>query len=158
MEIKFSKKIIKPLNKWLAQNGFNTECVFEKDGVFQYDPNDNIIIIPGTHIDEPDSLFMKCLRGLGLISDFDTITLSFLHELGHAQTLDLFTDKESAKCDDIKREYQFTIDEDSDDFYLEYWKVKDELLANKWAITYADCFTNKAQKVEDIFGKYLKIG
>lgn len=158
MKFKFSKKIIKPLNEWLAQNGFNTECVFEKNGVFQYDPDEDIIIIPGTHMDEPDSLFMKCLRGLGLTSDFDTTTLSFLHELGHAQTISLFTVKESNKCDRIKAKYAVTIDEDSDDFYLEYWKVKDELLANKWAITYADCFTDKAQKIEDIFGKYIKIG
>ena len=158
MEIKISRGIIEPLNKWLVHHGFEVECKYSKNGAFQYDPNCDIIIIPGTYDDDPDSLFMKCLRGLGLTSNFDTLTYSFLHELGHSQTTNLFTTKESQECDAIKDFFSIAIDEDDDDFYLKYWEVRDEKLANKWAVTYADTFPYKAQKIEEIIEKYVKFG
>ena len=135
MEIKISRGIIEPLNKWLVHHGFEVECKYSKNGAFQYDPNCDIIIIPGTYDDDPDSLFMKCLRGLGLTSNFDTLTYSFLHELGHSQTTNLFTTKESQECDAIKDFFSIAMDEDDDEFYLKYWEVRDEKLAKKRAVT-----------------------
>ena len=153
MDITFTKKSVKEINKWLKKCGFPTRCVLEKGQDMQYDPNDDLIILPKEYASWPDSLFMKCLRGLGLTSDFDTVTLSILHELGHAQTYHLFTAKEWAACNVEK----FFI-EGGEDGCFEYWAVRDELLANKWAITYADCFGKKVQRLEDIISDNVKFG
>ena len=159
MDFKISPKIIKPLNRWLRRYGFEAECVYKKNGVFQYDPNSDVITIPGNYNgDDYDSLFMRFLRSHGLTPDFDAITLSLLHELGHSQTQNLMTDEESEECDVIKSIYAITIDEDSDDFQFKYWEVKDEFMANTWAIMYANCFLNKVQNLENIFEKYVKFG
>lgn len=159
MDFKISPKIIKPLNQWLKRYGFEAECIYKKNGVFQYDPSSDIITIPGIYNgDDYDSLFMRFLRSHGLTPDFDAITLSLLHELGHSQTQSLMTDEESEECDVIKAVYSMTIDEDSDDFQFKYWEVKDEFMANTWAIMYANCFLNKVQNLENIFEKYVKFG
>ena len=150
MEIKFNKKIVKAINKWLKKYGFSTTCDMDKDEDMSYYSEEDMIILPAEYDNEPDRLFKKCLRGLGMKTNFDMTTLSILHELGHAQTLPLMTEEESDLCDGIKREYAVTIDEDSDDYHLEYWKVKDELMANKWAVMYADLFPEKVQALEDI--------
>lgn len=158
MEITYTKKLVKEVNKWLKKNGFTTRCVFDKETDLSYSPDEDLIYVPESYNGEPDSLFMRCLRNFGLTSDFDTITLSFLHELGHAQTLHLLTTKESKNCDVLKATYAIAIDEDDDDFYLKYWEVTDEVMANKWAVMYADCFEKKVQKLEEIIGENVKFG
>ena len=158
MANEISKDIIKPLNEWLWKNGFVTTCIYYEEGVLQYNPASDEIRIPTAYDDEPDRLLMKCLRKLGLKKRFKGFTMSILHELGHAQTLDLFTDKESKKCDDIKELYQDTIDENSDDYYLEYWKVKDEYAANSWAVMYANCFPKKVKELAKIIEENVNFG
>ncbi len=150
MEIRFTQKTVRAINRWLKKYGFSTTCDMDKDEVMSYCSEGDMIILPEEYDDEPDRLFRKCLRGLGMKTNFDMTTLSILHELGHAQTLPLMTEEESDICDGIKREYAATINEDSDDFQFEYWKVKDELMANKWAVMYADLFPEKVQALEDI--------
>ena len=158
MANEISMGIIEPLNEWLYANGFVTTCKYVEDGVLQYNPATDEIYIPTEYDDEPDTLFMKCFRKLGLKKKFKGFTMSILHELGHAKTLDLFTEEESAKCDDIKREYQATLNEDSDDYYLEYWKVKDEYAANSWAVMYANCFPKKVKKLAKIIEENVNFG
>lgn len=150
MNIRFTAKVVRSINKWLKKYGFATTCDMDKDEAMSYYSDEDMIILPEEYDDEPDRLFKKCLRGLGLKSKFDTTTLSILHELGHAQTLPLLSDEESDICDGIKAEYAVTIDEDSDDYHLEYWKVKDEFMANTWAVMYANLFPEKVQELENI--------
>ena len=158
MANEISMDIIEPLNEWLYANGFVTTCTYVTGGDLEYNPATDQIYIPSVYDIEPDSFFIKCLRKLGLKKKFKGFTMSILHELGHAKTLDLFTDKESAKCDDIKKEYQITIDEDSDDYYYEYWKVKDEYAANSWAVMYANCFPKKVKKLAKIIEENVNFG
>ena len=153
MKITFSEKSVKAINKWLKNCGFEARCVIEKGGEMQFDPNDNIIILPKDYDDEPDTLFMKCLRDLGLTSDFDTVTFSILHELGHSQTAPLLTRKEWIACS-----LQKMFIPGGEEGYFEYWKVKDELMANKWAVTYADFFEKKVQELENIIETTVKFG
>ena len=157
MELKISKKVITPLNKWLEKNGFATTCETIKKRMC-YQPEEDIIYFPRKFDERGESLFIQCLRDLGLRYDFDNITLSFLHELGHAQTAPLFTTKEWNSFIKVKESQSITLDEDDDRFYLDYWELKDELAANTWAVLYANCFPEKVQKLEDIIGQYIKFG
>jgi len=158
MEITFTRKSIKEINKWLEKNGFSTECELNSKYALCYSPSEDIIYVPKHYEDCADSLFMKTLRKLGLTSDFEAVTLSFLHELGHAQTLHLLTNKESKDCDTLKGVYELVIDGDCDDYYLMYWTVTDEEMANRWAAMYADLFGKKVQKLEDIIEQNVKFG
>lgn len=149
MEIRFNKKSVKAINKWLRKCGFEAECVLVKKGDLEFDPNDNLILVPKTYNDEPDASFMKCLRRLGLTSDYDAVTLSILHELGHSETYPLFTDKEWIRC---------SLDKFAVNDCFEYWNIKDELAANRWAVMYADSCTNKVEKLEKIIEENVKFG
>ena len=157
MEFSFNKKSVKAIQEWLDNNGFCVNCEIDNK-ILAYAPDSNTILLPRRYDDMPDTLFMRWLRGLGLTADFDTVTLSVLHELGHAQTLGMFTNRESENCDIQKAILAMTIDEDSDDFQFEYWKVKDEAAANTWAVMYTNLFPQKVQNLEDIIEQYVKIG
>lgn len=156
MKIKFTKKATKEIKKWLKKNGFGEVDCDLTAGEFQFDPNDYTILAPRNYDDSVDYLFMRCLRKLGLTSDFDAITLSILHELGHAETHALFTNKEHKSFNSDKFLLELS-DIDGEDRFFKYWEVKDELAANTWAIMYTKCFTNKVQKLEEIVEKYVKI-
>ena len=158
MKITFTKKSVKALNKWLKRNGFNTTCTFIKGDELAYDADDDLILIPKHYNSEPDSLFVKFLRRLGLVSDFDAVTLSILHELGHAQTFPLFTLKEWNGFNDIKLQLAIVGDPETDEFYTDYWEIPDELAANNWAVMYANCFDKKVQKLENIIEENVKFG
>ena len=158
MKITFTKKSVKAINKWLKRNGFNTTCTFVKGDELAYDADDDLILIPKHYNSEPDSLFVKCLRNLGLASDFDAVTLSILHELGHAQTFPLFTLNEWNAFDVKKLQMSIVGDPEEDSFYTDYWEVKDELAANTWATMYANLFENKVQKLENIIEENVKFG
>lgn len=149
MEIRFNKKSVKAINKWLKKCGFGAKCKLVKSGDLEFDPNDNLILVPKTYDDEPDAAFMKCLRRLGLASDYDAVTLSILHELGHAETFPFFTDNEWIRCSLDK----FTVND-----CFEYWNIKDELAANRWAVMYADSCTKKVEKLETIIEENVKFG
>ena len=158
MKIRFTKKSVKAINKWLKKYGFDTECELVNKGDLEFDPNENIILIPRAYDSDYDSEFMKFLRKLGLTADFDPVTLSILHELGHAQTFRLFTNKEWVWCAAQKAVWA-GIHEGADEEYLfGYWNFEDELAANNWLVLYTKSFSKKVQKLEDIIAENVKFG
>jgi len=158
MEITFNKKTVKAINKWLRRNGFGAECVFVKGDELAYDPNDDTILIAKHYNDEPDTLFMKCLRDLGLTGDFDATTLSILHELGHSQTSPMLSRKEWEKCAWEKFVLSATTDPTSDESRFKYWEIADEYAANNWAVMFVRCFPKKVEKLEKIIEENVKFG
>ena len=162
MKVKFTKKSIQKINKWLQKNDFAVKCARideEEDDnnlTFIIDFDDNMYILtPRWYDEEPDGLFMRCLRDLGLNSDFDSLTLSILHELGHAQTCHLFTKKEWEACDKEKEDIN---EQTGEETFFNYWKVKNEKAANMWLVMFAECFPKKVQELEDIIGETVKFG
>lgn len=158
MKITFTKKSIKAINKWAKKCGFNTEYIFIKSGDLEFDPNENEIIVPRAYDSNYDSAFMKFLRGIGLTSDFDAVTLSILHELGHAQTVDLFTSKEWKWCAAQKAILAGLNDGPSEEYLFGYWNIEDELAANNWLVLYTKSFPKKVQALEDIIESTVKFG
>ena len=158
MEITFNKKTVKAINKWLRRNGFGAECVFVKGNELAYDPNDDIILVPKHYDDEPDGLFMRCLRNLGLTGDFDSTTLSILHELGHSQTCPILSAKEWRNCAEQKLMLAITTDVTSDESRFKYWEIADEYAANNWAVMFVKCFPKKVEKLEKIIEENVKFG
>ena len=158
MKITFTEKSIKAINKWAKKYGFNTEYIFVKSGALEFDPNENEVTVPRAYDSDYDSSFMKFLRGIGLTADFDAVTLSILHELGHAQTLDLFTAKEWKWCA-AQTAILAGISGGPDEEYLfTYWSIEDELAANNWLVLYTKSFPKKVQELENIIETTVKFG
>ena len=158
MKITFTKKSIKAINKWARKYGFNTEYVLIKRGDLEFDPNENEVTVPRAYDSNFDSSFMKFLRDNGLTSDFDAVTLSILHELGHAQTFDLFASKEWKWCAAQKAVLAGISDGPDEEYLFGYWNIEDELAANNWLILYTKSFPDKVQALEDIIESTVKFG
>lgn len=158
MKITFNEKSIEAINKWARKHGFNTEYIFVKSGDLEFDPNENEVTVPRAYDSNYDSSFMKFLRGIGLTSDFDAVTLSILHELGHAQTMDLFTTKEWKWCAAQKIILAGISDGPDEDYLFTYWNIEDELAANNWLVLYTKSFPKKVQELENIIEATVKFG
>jgi len=151
--MKITNKTIRALNKWLEKNEMGCECELGK--VFEYEPNDDIIIVPNHYDGEFDEFFMSYLRSEGLISNIDCVALSFLHELGHALTLnDYFTDKDFMN-DILARELISYSDTCMEQSLYAYWNLPTEHIAQVFAIDFANQYTDSAQELEDIFATCL---
>lgn len=158
MRIRFTKKSIKAINKWLKRHNIYAECKLVNKGDLEFDPNNYTILIPREYDDSFDSPFMKFLRGLGLTSDFDTVTLSILHEIGHAQTTYLFSEKEWRWCAAQKAIWAGLHEGPDEEYLFGYWNFEDELAANNWLVLYTKSFPKKVQKLEDIIAENVKFG
>ena len=158
MKIKFTKKSVKEINKWLRKHHFYAECVFIKKGDLEFDPNEREILVPANYVSDYDSVFMKFFRGIGLTCNLDTVTLSILHELGHAQTVSLFSPSEWRYCAAQKAIWAGLHSEADEEYLLGYWNIEDELAANNWVVLYTKSFPKKVQELENIIEKYVKFG
>ena len=158
MKITFTKKSIKAINKWIEKNGLGIECVLKNKGELEYDPNEYVIEVPRNYDSNYDSEFMKFLRGIGLTCDLDAVTISILHELGHAHTEYLFTPKEWKWCNAQKKIWAGLHDGPTEEYLFGYWNIEDELAANNWLVLYTKSFPKKVQKLEDIIETNVKFG
>lgn len=152
--MRFTKDTTKAIRKWLKKNGFNTTCVFGSE--FEYDPTTNKIEMPKVYDNEFDTDFIHCLRELGLKYDFDCITLSILHELGHHETEKYFSEDEWDMCALEKMALEMSEDISSQSEFLKYyWNVANEKSANVWLVNYVNLFSDKVQELENIFDNIL---
>lgn len=160
MEFTLTQKFVKDVNKWLKANGFSTRCELNiDDNEFYYDEDENVIGLGENYDSSPDSDFVEFLRKYGLTSDFDAITLSILHEIGHSETLKLFTEKQKMRFQEeivnINLISFVVDDKEEKKLRFQYWEVPHEYTAQLWVVFYTNCFSDKVQELEDIIGKYL---
>ena len=146
--VRFDKGTTKALRQWLKENGFAVGLRLGKEWAFE--PEENYIIIPRIYDDESDFAFIRFLRSLGLNNDFDCITLSLLHELGHFETMHLFSEEEWENDALIKCVYEWNAT-DYEEYLFNYWNTATEYSANTWAVMYVRAFTDKVNELEDIF-------
>lgn len=146
--VRFDKTTTKAIRKWLKANGFNVSCRVGKYDL-SYAPDLNSICVPYEYDDSLDTYFMKWLRKKGLKCDFDCMTLSLLHEVGHYMTENLFTEEEWDSDNMVKEALSMGTMKEKD-FIFAYWNCPTEYMANMWLISYANTFADKCQELEDI--------
>lgn len=155
----FTKETIKPVRKWIKENGFSVGCrLTEKE--FFYDSFSNAIYLPKGYTDEETDPFFKAfLVENGLKNEnLNAVTLSILHELGHAETDHLFTETEWAFDAMMKienDEHALEKYPTAKDYLYAYWNNLTEKSANNWAIMYANTFENKTEILNEIIEKVL---
>ena len=149
--MKFTALTTKAIRMWLKEN--DIECGCRLGGVMSYDDNDNCIYVGRVYDNECDYDFIKCLRGLGLAVDFDCITLSILHELGHWFTYNDFTDRQiDIYANAVERISNI---EDSEKRNKKYWELRVEYVANVWAVEFANEHKKEVQALEDMIYETL---
>ena len=156
--VKFNKETTKLIREWLAKNDFYCSCRLGR--CFQYEPTDEYIELPKIYNDanlEIDSVFMKWLRAYGLKTDFDALTMSILHELGHAETLLDFFDDDDRLNDSMMIELLRVSDNDYYDDLWVYWCLPTEKIANLWAIMWANENPEQTQELEDILASTMEV-
>lgn len=141
--MKLTKETTKNIRHWLGKNNF--ECTINLGNDFYYNPTNERIVISRNYISTNDYDFIVCLRKLGLLYDFDCITLSVLHELGHFMTENNFTDtqwdKDSEKKEKLSTKYS------GSKLNFIYWSCITEKVANLWLV---DFVNNNKELVEDL--------
>lgn len=124
-----SSKIDFVLNNWLAQNNF--ECTAELGTDFAYWYDKSVITYALVVSERMDRLFLDFAKRQGLKVDCGIFLLSFFHELGHNETMDLIDDDDYKEAQTIKG----TLD-DTDEDCETYFNLADEYVATMWAIDY----------------------
>jgi len=145
-----TKDTTKQVKQWLTSNGFNVGCRLGND--FYYEPEQNYIAMASNYDSTYDEDFMKCLRKNGLASNYDAITLSILHELGHFATLPMFS-AEEWELDSIEKDTLRYTCKSQRRLNFAYWATPTEFAANNWAIMYCKIFPNKVDELEEIVSR-----
>ena len=121
------------VSNWMQKYGFGQikiSCASD----FAYNIEEKKIMIGTTAYPQISRYFEQFLYEFGMeyCGIYDAV-LAFLHELGHACTINMFSGEEQLFCHLTK---QFCTIEDEHEWFDFYWMVPDEFLANLWVIDF----------------------
>lgn len=157
------KQLNKFLNTWLSAHEF--ECTVEFDNDFSFDSVNDIIHYSFVLCDLHDSLFKEvCVECNGGVADCGNFVLSFFHELGHFNTLHIFTDSEWERYENQRTAIEKSLIGNKDEntekiLYKQYYKNPIELEATQWGCDYIVSHYDEVQEFnknfQDIYIKFL---
>ena len=155
MKLKKVFEINDILNEFLAD--FDAVCDMGSD--FCYWTNDSMIHYTLVISDRQNTHFMNNFHRLAPDIECDVFLASFLHELGHHETLHTFDDRDEAYCRDFKEMLHTRLINENPtaeieaEIYQQYFNLPDEYEATAWAIEY---MRENADKVKDLWEKVKK--
>lgn len=137
VELKGLDKIEIILNSFLQKY----ECVAKFNTDFAYYPASNIITYTFCCSEISDMLFTEVINRLCPEIHCDIFLWSFLHELGHHETIDDLEDDEITYCFNEKRRIEQEQENCENvkqkiDIARQYYILPDELAATQWAVNY----------------------
>jgi hypothetical protein len=137
--------VTKALNEWLEKYGFETRVRgLNTDGFFYYWCSDVIeytFHLPQQAIDSWD-LLMDELELPYNIGQFFT---SFLHELGHAETLCEFSEEELESDENESHRLAMLLPSIEND--MAYYHLPTEMAATRWAIDYIIAYPERVKEL-----------
>jgi len=145
-----TKLQLKKIEKFINKNICDITLKF--DDCFYYDDTTRTIAIQKNYTGEGDNHFIAILKEKGLKGNYNAITLSLMHELGHANTLEYISNKKYDKCNAIL-DTLYTKGLSDKKFYKAYYKVYSEKVANTWAIKYINAHEKEIKKLEKLLDK-----
>ena len=140
-------KVTQILNDFLKTQGYaedevRAEFIAEEDSYYDESPSVPLIVLGGMTNKTADEIFMRyCKEELGLNVDVDVITLSFLHELGHHNTIDSLDDEEMEASEWTK--FMLNIKDESNQVftekdYMRYFTCPIEIEATMDAVVFCN--------------------
>lgn len=139
---------IPKINSWLSRHGFSNATT-KFDYEFCYAIDDAVISIGVVDYDEMGDWFKDFLKENGY--DFSFIPypiLAFLHELGHHNTINAFSN-EDLKYFSIVKEL-IPSDNEKEQLFI-YWSFPDELAATRWLAEYVTTHMEDVAELTEIF-------
>lgn len=122
------------LHTWLVKNEYEDITVVENNDWY-YDHGKTIIsysLVPDSKVEKT---FVGFCRECGLTVEVSPFILSFFHELGHYETIDIVTDEEYENSFFCKTALNMKEHHTEQDYYA-YYNLEMEYLATKWAVNY----------------------
>lgn len=148
-KIKGIKKINAKLNRWLAANGFE-DCEAKIYTEFMYD--NNTIYWSPLLVEKVTKMFNKYINKKGC-GDIEPFTISFLHELGHHNTIFSFSNCRYNLLNFIDKVVSKT------NYRIAnfcHFRLSHERVATEWAIDFIKNNPKQVKKLTSIFKKSLK--
>ena len=125
------------LNNFLLENHFDETAKYVAESDSYYDSGEELIVLGGLTVPTADEIFIKYCSSLGLSYEVDIEVLSFLHELGHGETLHIMTEE-----DEIDRNLTITLRNllgaESKEYFMMYFTTPIEAIATKWAVDFCN--------------------
>ncbi len=129
------EKFLTAIKSWCVNHNFDITAIKFADD-FGYNPIDKEIEWGIWNYHDVDNYFAQFLHEYGCEWSMPGMAASFLHELGHNQTLSYFTKEEIQLCELTK---MFDHGETDDEWFMErYWMIPTEFSANMWVINYVN--------------------
>ena len=139
--------------KWFTDNGISEVSGLAIAGNFAYEVDNQVIRIGLLEYEEVGSWFKEFLTEHGCqYVDLPTPVLSFLHEVGHSQTLKWFSDHDLDICSMYKIKAR-EIDGWKASI-MKYWTAADEFAANRWVVNFLNNHLDAACELWNIFSTY----
>ena len=137
------KKIDIVLNKFLVEQGLADSlcaCYIEDcDSYYQYDNVLSRVVLGGLTNKKADEIYMDYCRELGLEVDVDVITMSFLHEVGHHNTIDFLDGEEIFESEMIKLLLAAN-NEETKEYFMRYFECPEEYEATWDAVSFCNAY------------------
>lgn len=137
--------INKALNKWLADNGFETRVRGLEEDFFWY-INDNTISYALVCSEASTKAWNNLLGELNCHYDIDVFYSSFLHEVFHGETYHTLDETDL----DISDTMKMIINDDPDffdDIYDIYFHLPIEIVATQAAVDFINNYPEKVQQL-----------
>ena len=144
------QRVTKVLQDFLQSQGY-TDVVakYSKINDSFYAPGAEYgeVVLGGITNKEADEVFMSYCKELGLITEVSVETLSFLHELGHHNTMDFLDDDELTESELIKLMLYMDAEE-SEESYRQYFNCPIEREATLDAIDFCNHCAAAAKELD----------
>lgn len=141
------------LNEFLKTQGYAEDEVcaeyrVDEDSYYDESTSVPLIVLGGLTNKKADEIFMRfCKERLGLVTDVDIITLTFLHELGHHNTIDFLDEEENADSEFTKLMLAI-LGEDTEEDYMSYFTCPIEIEATIDAVEFCNHCPEAAKKLD----------
>ena len=141
------------LNEFLKTQGYAEDEIcaeYRADEDSYYDESTSVplIVLGGLTNKKADEIFMRfCKEELGLVTDVDIVTLTFLHELGHHNTIDFLDEEENADSEFTKLMLA-VLGEDTKEDYMSYFTCPIEIEATIDAVEFCNHCPEAAKKLD----------
>ena len=134
------ERVTKVLNNFLQLQGYTDVIAsFDKLADSYYAPGAEygVVVLGGISNLDADKVFMNYCKELGLNIDISIETISFLHELGHHNTMDFLDDEELEESELVKMMLYLNAEE-SDESYMKYFTCPIEQAATIDAVDFCN--------------------
>lgn len=143
-----TQKIEQILNNFLISqscNGVRAEYIEQSDSYYC----NGLITLGGMSDLKGDEIFIDyCTNTLGLQVDVSVETLSFLHELGHHNTLEIISEEDYVASEIIKQ-YLYEQDIEDEERFIKYFDCPTERAATVDAIKFCNNNPSIVKKLDE---------